>query len=107
MAPTTQSCSFSRGSQERAGLGESRDCVNHSVRAVPMSRKGDLSPETMQWHPTPVLLPGKSHGQRSLVGCSPRGHQESDTTEREQWFPARCRDHDHCIMSLISSCVFA
>ena len=24
-----------------------------------------------QWHPTPVLLPGKSHGQRSLVGCSP------------------------------------
>ena len=33
------------------------------------------------WHPTPVPLPGKSHGQRSLVGCSPRGHQESDTTE--------------------------
>ena len=31
--------------------------------------------------PTPVLLPGKSHGQRSLVGCSPRGHEESDTTE--------------------------
>ena len=35
-----------------------------------------------QWHPTPVLLPGKSHGQRSLVGCSPWGHEESDTTER-------------------------
>ena len=33
------------------------------------------------WHPTPVLLPGKSHGQRSLVGCSPWGHEESDTTE--------------------------
>ena len=32
--------------------------------------------------PTPVLLPGKSHGWRSLVGCSPWGHQESDTTER-------------------------
>ena len=27
-----------------------------------------------QWHPTRVLLPGKSHGQRSLVGCSPWGH---------------------------------
>ena len=27
----------------------------------------------LQWHPTPVLLPGKSHGQRSLVGCSPWG----------------------------------
>ena len=36
----------------------------------------------MQWHPTPVLLPGKSHGQRSLVDCSPWGHEESDTTER-------------------------
>ena len=27
-----------------------------------------------QWHPTPVLLPGKSHGWRTLVGCSPWGH---------------------------------
>ena len=35
-----------------------------------------------QWRPTPVLLPGKSHGWRSLVGCSPWGHGESDTTER-------------------------
>ena len=35
-----------------------------------------------QWHPTPVLLPGKSHGRRSLVGCSPRGREESDTTEQ-------------------------
>ena len=33
-------------------------------------------------HPTPVLLPGKSHGWRSLVGCNPRGLSESDTTER-------------------------
>ena len=35
-----------------------------------------------QWHPTPVLLPGKSHEPRSLVGCSPWGRLESDTTER-------------------------
>ena len=35
-----------------------------------------------QWHPTPALLPGKSHGQRSLVGYSPWGLDESDTTER-------------------------
>ena len=34
------------------------------------------------WHPTPVLLPGKSHGRRSLVGCGPWGHEESDTTEQ-------------------------
>ena len=35
-----------------------------------------------QWHPTPRLFPGKSHGRRSLVGCSPWGHKELDTTER-------------------------
>ena len=37
-----------------------------------------------QWQLTPVLLPGKSHGQRSLVGGSPWGCEESDTTE---WLP--------------------
>ena len=35
-----------------------------------------------QWHPTPVLLPRKSYGRRSLIGCSPWGREESDTTER-------------------------
>ena len=35
-----------------------------------------------EWHPTPVLLPGKSHGWRSMVGYSPQDHKESDTTER-------------------------
>ena len=35
-----------------------------------------------RWHPTPVLLPGKSHGRKSLVGYSPWGCEESDTTER-------------------------
>ena len=35
-----------------------------------------------QWHPTPVLLPEKSHGWRSLVGCSPWGHWGLDMTER-------------------------
>ena len=34
-----------------------------------------------KWHHTPVLLPGKSHGRRSMIGYSPRGHKESDTTE--------------------------
>ena len=37
-----------------------------------------------QWHPTPVLLPGKSHGWRSLVGCRLWVHTESDTTEVTQ-----------------------
>ena len=35
-----------------------------------------------QWQPTPVLLPGKSHGWGSLVGCSPRGRCKPDTTEQ-------------------------
>ena len=39
-------------------------------------------PSPRQWHPTPVLLPRKSHGWRSLLGCSPWGRKESDTTER-------------------------
>ena len=42
----------------------------------------DFSFQRRQWHPTPVLLPGKSHGWRSLVGYSPWGRWESDTTER-------------------------
>ena len=38
--------------------------------------------------PTPVLLPQKFHGQRSLVGCSPWGRQELDMTERLPFFQA-------------------
>ena len=45
-----------------------------------------------QWHPTPVLLPGKSHGWRSLVGCSPWGCWGLDTTERH---------HFHFLLSCI------
>ena len=43
------------------------------VRKIPWRR---------QWQPTPVLLPGKSHGWRSVVGCNPWGRKESDMTER-------------------------
>ena len=43
------------------------------VGKVPCSRK---------WQPTPIFLPGKCHGQRSLAGYSPWGHKESDTTKR-------------------------
>ena len=41
-----------------------------------------------KWQPIPVFLPGESHGQRSLVGCSPWGRTESDTTEAT-WQAAR------------------
>ena len=50
-----------------------RPGFNPWVRKTPWRRK---------WQPTPVLLPGKSHGQKSLVGYSPWGLKESDTTER-------------------------
>ena len=43
---------------------------------------GREDPLENKWQPTPVFLPGESHGQRSLVGCSPWGLKESDTTEQ-------------------------
>jgi len=46
---------------------------NPWVRKIPWRRK---------WQPTPVFLSEKPHGQRSLVGYSPWGHKESDTTEQ-------------------------
>ena len=42
---------------------------------------GQEDPLQKEWQPTPVFLPGKSHGQRSLEGCIPQGHRELDTTE--------------------------
>ena len=52
------------------GLENSVDCIVHWVTK---SWTGLSDFWRRQWHPTPVLLPGKSHGQRSLVGCSPWG----------------------------------
>ena len=46
--------------------------------SIPGSRR---SPGVGKQQPAPVFLPGKFHGQRSLVGYSPWGHKESDTTE--------------------------
>ena len=43
---------------------------------------GREDPWRRKWQSIPALLPGKSHGQRSLIGYSPWGHKESDTTER-------------------------
>ena len=47
--------------------------LNPWVGKIPWRRK---------WQPTPVFLPGESHGQRSLVGYNPWGCKESDTTEQ-------------------------
>ena len=51
------------------------------VRKIPRSRK---------WQPTAVFLPEKSHGQRSLAGCSPWGHKELDSPERLRMGPLHC-----------------
>ena len=50
--------------------------------SIPPINVSSLFSWRRQWHPTAVLLPGESHGQRSLVGCSPWGLEESDMTEQ-------------------------
>ena len=66
----------------RASLGAQ---MVKNLPAVQESRVQSLSwedPLEKEWQPTPVFLPGKSYGWRSLVGYSPWGHKESDTTEQ-------------------------
>ena len=46
-----------------------------------------------EWQPTPVFLPGKSHGWRSLVGYSPWGCKESDTTELLHFLHENIKGH--------------
>ena len=58
----------------RAKAGDIRD-----VDLIPGSGR---FPWRRKWQPTPVFLPGESHGRRNLVGYSPWGCKESDTTER-------------------------
>ena len=58
-----------------------RVCVIHGLRTTVLDHGARIC-RRRQWHPTPGLLPGKPHGRRSLVGCSPWGHEESDRTEQ-------------------------
>ena len=63
-------------------------CVKYDTYYVPLWRR--------QWHPTPVLLPGKSHGRRGLEGCRPWGRWGSDTTERLHFhFSLSCIGEGH------------
>ena len=61
-------------------------CVIATSNHSQVRKKGDTfswpTNQRRRWHTTPVLLPGKPHGQRSLVGCSPWDREESDSTER-------------------------
>ena len=64
---------FPGGSEGKASAYNAGDGFDPWVGKIIWRRK---------WQPTPVLLPGKSHGWRSLVGYSPWGCKESDTTEQ-------------------------
>ena len=69
-----------------AGRLPSVSVVKHppAIQELPRMQVRSLGwedPWRKAWQPTPVFLPGESHGQRSLVGCSPWGRKESDLTE--------------------------
>ena len=67
----------------RSGFPGGSDSKEFAYNAGdPGSIPGLGRPWRRKWQPTPVLLPGKSHGQRSLVGCGPWGCEELDTAER-------------------------
>ena len=71
------SCFFDDSMARRAFLKKKSMRYNYAGKLP----KSNVTRERRQWHPTPVLLPGKPRGQRSLVGCSTWGHEESDTSE--------------------------
>ena len=80
---------------EKDNLSSEQSSVSHSTKIVPQKKSCQdikfpkcleirtvwTKQQRRQWQPTPVLLPGKSHGQRSLVGCSPWGREKSYMTE--------------------------
>ena len=69
--------------KEVKGKGERERYTNMQKKGKECNRMGKTRDLfwRMQWHPTPVLLLGKSHGRRSLMGCRLWGRTESDTTE--------------------------
>ena len=75
-----------------------------TMREIWVLSLGWEDPLEKEWQSTPVLLPGKSHGQKSLVGYSPWGRKESDMTERlhsltHTQIPSFSRIKDHLIIS--------
>ena len=53
-----------------------------AIQETQVQSLGRKDPLEKEWQPTPVLLSGEFHGQRSLMDYSPWSHKESDTTER-------------------------
>ena len=71
------------------GQGEGENGINWEI-GIDIYILSCIKQRRRQWHLTPVLLPGKSHGWRSLVGCSPWGRQELDTTEQLHFHFSLC-----------------
>ena len=67
--------------------------IRSRVRKIPGRRK---------WQPTPVFLPGKSHGQRSLLGCGPKDCKELDMTEQLSAYTLWCT----CILQCVYVCIY-
>ena len=94
------------GSFPGGSHGEESACKGRSACGFdPWFRK---IPWRRERQPIPVFLPGESHGQRSLAGCSPQGHKESDTTEQltltENIVQHRILSVKVCINSHLISC---
>ena len=71
--------------------------VNMVKKTIHRLRHPNIIQWRRQWHPTPVLLPRKFHGQRSLVGCSSWGHHELDTIEQLHFhFPLSHTGEGNC-----------
>ena len=82
LIPTTRDFPIGSSGKEPAcqGRRHKRHKFDPWIGKIPWRRK---------WHPIPVFLPGKSHGQRSLVSYSPWGHKEPNMTEHP------CTPHTH------------
>ena len=63
-------------------VGKCKENPGVHIEAQGCFQAGDFKIQPRTWQPTPVFLPRKSHGRRSLVGYSPWDRKESDTTER-------------------------
>ena len=79
--PTLASCTLCRGASHMMLVVKSLPAEAGDLRHVVSFPELGRFPWRRAQQPTTVFLPGESHGQRSLVGYSPQGHKESDTTE--------------------------
>ena len=82
-------------------VGKECTCQCRRLRFPPWVRKI----LRRKWQPTPVFLPGESHGQRSLVGYSTRGCKESDTTEHTRDYAGRSQHCSPCSDTVIPRCI--